>query len=252
MEMGASASPFLSLRGIRKRFGSVEALRGIDLVVYRNEIVSVVGDNGAGKSTLMKILTGVYRPDEGIIEFDGRPVRFNSPEDSRQVGIEMVYQDMALARYQDAGVNIFLGREPMKRLGPLRVLDYPSMWNRAAELLQELAIELNVRQPTGRLSGGQQQAVAIARILSAKVPPKLVILDEPTAALAIQEVEKVLHLIRMLKQRGTTVILISHRLSDVFAVSDRIIVLRSGVVVGELSAREATTEGVVRLMVGAH
>ena len=221
-------------------------------MVYHNEIVSIVGDNGAGKSTLMKILTGVYRPDEGTIEFDGRRVRFASPEESRQMGIEMVYQDMALARYQDAGVNIFLGREPVKRLGPLRLLDYQSMWSRSVELLKGLGIELDVRQPTGRLSGGQQQAVAIARVLSSEVPPKLVILDEPTAALAVQEVEKVLNLIRMLKQRGVTLILISHRLSDVFAVSDRIVVLRSGAVAGELLAREATTEGVVRLMVGAH
>lgn len=245
-----SAPPWLvEMRGIEKRFGPVSALRAVDFAVRRGEVVGLVGDNGAGKSTLMKVLTGVYRPDAGEIWFDGRRVQFHSPLDSRRLGIEMVYQDLGLAENLDTVANLFLGREVTRPVGPWRLLDERTMERHARDHLAGLRVELpSLRTPVEQLSGGQRQAVAIARATA--FAAKLVIMDEPTASLAVTEAGKVLELIRRLKEQGVAVVLISHRLQDVLDVADRIVVLNRGRVAGVLDGRGARMEDVVALIVG--
>lgn len=242
------------MKNIWKRFGAVEALRGVDFRVGYAEVVGLVGDNGAGKSTLMKVLTGVYLPDQGQIYWQGQPVQILSPQHSRALGIEMIYQDLALAKKQDVALNVFLGREPTKRYlkGLVKILDKKKMVMDCQRLLKQLGIDIaSPYQKVYTLSGGQQQAVAIARALSALRAPRLVIMDEPTAALAVKEVGKVLDLIRRLKAQGISVILISHRLADIFEVCDRIVVLRRGQKVGDKPASETNMEEIVQLMIGA-
>jgi simple sugar transport system ATP-binding protein len=242
----------LDLNDIRKHFGPVQVLLGVDLKIDAGEVVALVGDNGAGKSTLMKIITGIHKPDGGTIHFDGADISGHSPGEIRERGIEMIYQDLALARMQDVASNIFLGREPTRRfLGtPIRMIDRPRIEREAAAMIQKLGARVpSVRHIVGQLSGGQQQSVAIARALTFN--PKLVIMDEPTAALAVREVEHVLELIGELKNHRVAVILISHRLPDVFAVCSRIITLRQGRVIADEPAARTTMSNVVAHIVGA-
>ena len=250
--MASNVTPIVEMRGIVKNFGPVRALRGVDLRLDRREVLGLVGDNGAGKSTLMKVLTGVYQPDAGEIFFEGRPVQFASPHDSRAAGIEMVYQDLALAGNLTVDGNIFLGREKTRSYlgGLFKLLDHKGMALEAAQLLRRLRIEIeSVNYRVETLSGGQRQAVAIGR--SAGFDAKVVIMDEPTAALAVKEVSKVLDLIRGLKDHDVALILISHRLQDIFAVCDRIMVLRQGRKVGDLPKSQTDMDEIVALITGA-
>jgi ABC-type sugar transport system ATPase subunit len=235
---------------VRKSFGAIEALRGVTFSVDAGAVVALVGDNGAGKSTLMKTITGVYKPDSGEIRFDGQSLIVKDPGEIRAAGIEMIYQDLALARMRDVASNIFLGRELTRSVLGIKLIDQKRMRAEAEAMIAKLGARVkSVRQVTGQLSGGQQQSVAIARALTFN--PKLVIMDEPTAALAVREVEHVLELIRTLKAQGIAVILISHRLTDVFAVCDRIVVLRQGVVIADDATRDTSMNAVVAHIVGA-
>jgi simple sugar transport system ATP-binding protein len=222
-----SPTPVIEARGISKHFGHVVALSNVDLQLYPGEVLGVVGDNGAGKSTLMKCLSGLHPPSSGEILVDGRRVRLSSPADARAMGIEMVYQDLALAGNMRIDENIFLGRELTRRIGPFRLVDHQANQTRAVEHLQNLNVEVrSVGQRVEQLSGGQRQAVAIARATAFEA--KVVIMDEPTAALAVREVGKVLDLIKDLRRHGIGVILISHRLDDIFYVCDRVMALFHG------------------------
>ena len=240
----------LDLKDVRKTFGAIEALRGVTFSVEAGSVVGLVGDNGAGKSTLMKTITGVYHPDGGDIRFDGISLVGKDPGAIREAGIEMIYQDLALARMRDVASNIFLGRELTRSVLGLKLIDAKRMRTEAAVMITRLGARIpSVAQMTGQLSGGQQQSVAIARALTFN--PKLVIMDEPTAALAVREVEHVLDLIRNLKSHDIAVILISHRLTDVFAVCDRIVVLRQGAVIADDATRDTSMNAVVAHIVGA-
>ncbi|MCB1487284.1 MAG: sugar ABC transporter ATP-binding protein [Bauldia sp.] len=220
-------APLLEARNITKYFGAITALDGVNFRLSRGEVLGVVGDNGAGKSTLMKILSGLYAPSEGQIVFDGKPVRFSSPREARDAGIEMVYQDLALAGNMTIYENIYLGREPGQKFLGLSVVDQKRSRVMAQHHLDELKIHVkSVDQLVEELSGGQQQAVAIARATA--FDARVVIMDEPTAALAIKEVGKVLDLIKGLKDHGVSIILISHRMDDVFYVCDRVMALFHG------------------------
>lgn len=248
----SKGEPLIRMRGIAKAFGAVQALRGADLSLWPGEVLGLVGDNAAGKSTLMKVLTGVHRPDGGEILFEGWPVAFHSPRDSRALGIEMIYQNLALAQNLDVVANVFLGREYTRTVVPglVQRLDEPRMETETRQLLERLRINIaSVRTNVERMSGGQQQAVAIARAVAFQA--RVVIMDEPTASLAVKEVGKVLDLIAQLRARGVSVILISHRLQDVFTVADRIMVLRSGQCVAERMIHDATMDEVVKYIVGA-
>jgi ABC-type sugar transport system ATPase subunit len=240
------------MRGIVKSFGAVKALRGAHLDLGHREVLGLVGDNAAGKSTLMKVLTGVHKPDEGEIHFDGQPVHFHSPQDSRALGIEMIYQNLALAQNLDVVANVFLGREYRRPIVPglINWLDEARMERETRSLLDRLRINIaSVRTNVERMSGGQQQAVAIARAVAFRA--RVVIMDEPTASLAVKEVGKVLDLIGQLREAGVSVILISHRLQDVFNVCDRVMVLRSGERISERVIKETTMDETVKYIVGA-
>lgn len=242
-------TPILRAVGIWKRFGAVQALQDVSVDLYAGEVLGLVGDNGAGKSTLIKILSGVYPPDRGTVELDGRPVRFSSPRDARAAGIETIYQDLALAENVDVAGNIFLGREMGYGWGVLRVLARRRMEAEASRVLDRLEIVVpSVRTLVRSLSGGQRQAVAIGRAVYWDA--RIVIMDEPTAALGVRERARVLDLVRRLREGGVAVIMISHSMPDVFAVCDRILVLRRGVKVGERRTAETSEEEIVRLMVG--
>jgi ABC-type sugar transport system ATPase subunit len=241
----------LKLTGIRKSFGAVDVLHGVDLTVERGEVVGLVGDNGAGKSTLMKTITGIYRADSGTIELDGKDILPLDPGQRRELGIEMIYQDLSLAKQQDVASNIFLGREPTKKLFGLfpGFVDKALMDRQAAAMIERLGAHLPaINRSVGSFSGGQQQTVAIARALTFN--PKLVIMDEPTAALAVREVQSVLDLIRRLREEGIAVILISHRLNDVLSVTDRIVVLRHGRADANLVTANTNMNEVVSRIVG--
>jgi simple sugar transport system ATP-binding protein len=224
----SETTPVIEARGICKYFGAVTALEDVNLRLMRGEVLGVVGDNGAGKSTLMKVLAGLYPPDKGELLIDGRPVQFRNPRDAHDRGIEMVYQDLALAGNMRIDENIFLGREHTRKvLGFIPLVDHKENAVRAQEHLDKLKIQVkSVTQRVEDLSGGQRQAVAIARATAFQA--QVVIMDEPTAALAIKEVRKVLDLIKDLRNHGIGVILISHRLDDIFYVCDRIMVLFHG------------------------
>ncbi len=229
MESTSHSRPLVvEMRGIKKHFGAVQALRGVDLALQENEVLGLVGDNAAGKSTLMKVLSGAYIPDGGEIFLEGKPVHFSSPLDARRQGIEMVYQDYALANNLDVAANVFLGREMVSlKLGPFSVADNHFMEQETRRLMERLKIRMDsVRQKVERLSGGQRQAVAIARATAFNA--KVIIMDEPTAALSVAAISKVLDLIKELKAQGASIIIISHRLEDIYQVGDRMIVLRHG------------------------
>ncbi|MDA0901027.1 MAG: ATP-binding cassette domain-containing protein, partial [Proteobacteria bacterium] len=229
----------LAAVGIEKSFGSVSVLHGVDLTLDAGEVVGLVGDNGAGKSTLMKIVTGMYQADSGLITLEGENLLDLTPGARRARGIEMIYQDLALAKQQDVASNIFLGREPTRRIFGVSLVDRHRMKREAQAMIDRLGAELPViTRSVGSFSGGQQQSVAIARALTFE--PKIVIMDEPTAALAVREVQSVLDLIRQLKSQGIGVILISHRLNDVLSVTDRIVVLRQGRATANLVTKETT------------
>ena len=228
MKPMAEATPVVEMRNIKKSFAAVQALRGIDLVLHHNEVLGLVGDNAAGKSTLMKVLSGAYIPDEGEIFIEGKKAHIIDPWDARRLGIEMVYQDLALANNLDVAANVFLGREAVSaQLGPIGVMDKHHMEQETQRLLDRLKIDISsVRLRVESLSGGQRQAVAIARATAFNA--KVTIMDEPTAALSVAAIGKVLDLVRGLKAQGCSIIVISHRLEDIYQVSDRMMVLRHG------------------------
>ena len=242
-------SPLLELRGIEKRFGAVRALAGVDFDVRAGEVVALAGDNGAGKSTLVKVITGVGPADAGTIAFDGQAVRIASPHDATTLGVAAVYQDLALCDNLDVVENLFLGREARRggRRGPL---DPITMEQRAGTLLASLSIGNlgDVRREVGTMSGGQRQSVAITRALLGDA--RLIVLDEPTAALGVVQTEQVLSLVRRLRDRGLGVVLVSHNLADVFAVADRIAVLRLGRNAGVFAADPARRSDVVAAITG--
>jgi simple sugar transport system ATP-binding protein len=230
--------PVLSLRGISKHFGAIQALQGIDLDLGRGEVLGLMGDNGAGKSTLVKIIAGSFAPSAGEMLLDGEPVRFARPLDAREKGIEIVHQDLALCDNLPAAMNVFLGRELTRRIGPFRFLDRGAMYARAGELFAELKSETRPRDLVKQMSGGQRQAVAIARTRLSD--PKMVLMDEPTAAISVRQVAEVLDLIGRLKAAGHAVILISHRMPDVFSTCDRVAVLRRGAKVADKPIAESS------------
>ncbi len=241
-----SATPVLALRGVSKRFGAVQALTDVHLEIHPGEVVALVGDNGAGKSTLVKTIAGVHPIDEGVIEWEARPVRIDRPHDAQELGVATVYQDLALCDNLDVVANLFLGRE-LRRAG---VIDEVAMEKRAKELLDTLSIRIpSVRIPIASLSGGQRQVVAIARALIGE--PKVVILDEPTAALGVEQTAQVLDLVERLRERGLGVILISHNMADVKAVADRVAVLRLGRNNGVFPVKDTSHEEIIAAITGA-
>jgi ABC-type sugar transport system ATPase subunit len=244
--------PILVVDNLVKRFGGLTAVNRVSLEVYPHEVLGLVGDNGAGKSTLIKMISGVYRPDDGRIVFAGQTMEVGSPMEARDRGIETIYQDLALAENLDVGSNIFLGREPVQPVlaGLVSVLDRRYMHAESKKVLDRLDIHIpNLNVQIRNLSGGQRQAVAIARAIYWDA--KLMIMDEPTAALGVTEQRKVLSLVCTLREQGVPVIIISHNMQDVFAVADRIVVMRRGIKAGECQAKESTVDEIVSLMVGA-
>ena len=239
----------LELRSVAKHFGAIEALKGVDLDLEPGEVLGLMGDNGAGKSTLVKIIAGNFPPSEGEIRLGGKACHFHKPIDARAEGIEVVYQDLALCDNLTAAANVFLGREMRKKMGVLKILDYRTMYERAAMLFAELKSETRPRDLVKQMSGGQRQAVAIARTRLSEA--KIVLMDEPTAAISVRQVAEVLDLIRRLRDQAIAVILISHRMPDVFAVCDRIAVLRRGRKVAEKAIADSSPEEVTGLITGA-
>ena len=239
----------LEAKNVSKFFGTITALKDANLSLRPGEVLGVVGDNGAGKSTLMKVLSGLYNPSEGSIYFEGKEVFFSSPRDSQDLGIEMVYQDLSLAENLPIGDNIFLGREPTRSFGPIKFLDHKKRKQFTEEHLAKLKINVkSADQKVEELSGGQRQAVAIARATA--FDAKIVIMDEPTAALAVKEVGKVLDLIIGLKNLGVGVIVISHRMDDIFSVSDRVMALFQGANFAESLLKETSRDEVVGWIMG--
>ena len=246
-----ATAPLLRLRGIRKSYGPVQALRGVDLDIAAGQVHALVGDNGAGKSTLIKVMSGSVHADAGQIEFDGRPVRLHSPAAAAGLGIATVYQDLALCENLDVVANLFLGREFSDRplIGSLRRLREPQMHRRAQQTLDSLSIRIpSLRTPVGSLSGGQRQAVAVGRAVL--WGSRLVLLDEPTAALGVEQTAQVLRLIRDVAARGLAVLVISHSLPDVFQVADQISVLRLGANAGTFDRRATSAQAIVAAITG--
>jgi D-xylose transport system ATP-binding protein len=250
-EPSTTAPPRLQVKGVVKSFGPVQALRGVDFEAPAGEVTALVGDNGAGKSTLIKCIAGTYTPDAGQILIDGVPQRFRGPNDATRAGIETVYQDLALCDNLDVVANLFLGRETAGfGIGGLRALQEADMEKAAGEALGSLHINIpSIRSLVAQLSGGQRQSVAVARaVLWA---PKIVMLDEPTAALGVAQTRQVLDLIKRLRERGLAVIVISHNMVDVFEVADHAIVLRLGKRYAKLTIKDSTPEDVVAAITGA-
>jgi simple sugar transport system ATP-binding protein len=244
--------PVLEARQIVKRFGRVQALRGASLTVYPREVVALVGDNGAGKSTLVKTMVGVHPPDGGEVLFEGRPVTVNTPHEARDLGIETVYQDLALAAEVDPAANMFLGREILRPglLGKLGFLDKPAMRRRSDEAFDALGVRIqDTAARVANMSGGQRQGIAISRAVT--WASKIVFMDEPTAALGVVQTRNVLDLIQRVREHGLSVVLISHNMPEVFEVADRIEVLRLGERVAQLRPKEVSMEDVVAAMTGA-
>jgi D-xylose transport system ATP-binding protein len=246
-----ATQPLLALEGIGKRFGPVQALSDVELEVHQGEVLALVGDNGAGKSTLVKTVAGVHAPDVGRIRFEGREVKLSSPQDAAALGISTVYQDLALCDNLDVVANLYLGRELLRAplAGRLRRLTEPEMEAQAGETLAGLSVRLpGLRRPVAALSGGQRQSVAVARAVL--WGSRVVLLDEPTAALGVEQTDGVLKLIRRLAERGLAVVVISHNLSDVFRVADRIAVLRLGRNAGTFVAADTEPDAVVSAITG--
>jgi ABC-type sugar transport system ATPase subunit len=243
-------APLAELRDISKRFGGVVALDDVNLALHSGEIIGLVGDNGAGKSTLVKVLSGACKPDSGKIFFEGNLVHSHNPRSAKDLGIETVYQGLALVDTLDVPGNIFLGREITRfSLGPLGVLHKSRMIREAKKILQRIGVPLDaLRTEVGLLSGGQRRGVAISRAIFTE--PKLVIFDEPTASLAVREVEQVLNLIQNLRAQHVVLIFISHVLQEIFAVTNRIVVLRKGRKVADLITEETSIDAIVHYMIG--
>jgi len=245
--------PLLELKGVTKRFGAVEALTDVDFEVHAGEVVALVGDNGAGKSTLIKAIAGIQPGDDYSANWNGESVHLNTPQDATKLGIATVYQDLALCDNLDVVANLFLGQEEVEDgvTGAARTMDEIEMEQRSVELLRQLAVRTlrSVRTEVGSLSGGQRQTVAIARSVLGE--PKIVMLDEPTAALGVAQTKQVLDLIVRLKERGLGVVLISHNVLDVFEVADRIIVLRLGRRVATFETAKTSHDEVVGAITGA-
>ncbi len=239
----------LELHDISKSFGAIQALSHVSFAIEPGEVVGLMGDNGAGKSTLVKIIAGNFPPTGGEILMEGRTVHFHRPVDAREHGIEVVYQDLAICDNLTAAANVFLGREERRRIGPFRFLDHGKMNRRTAELFAELKSETRAGDLVKMMSGGQRQAVAIARTRLSNA--RIVLMDEPTAAISVRQVAEVLDLIRRLKATGIAVLLISHRMPDVFSVCDRIVVMRRGRKVADQGIAETSPEEVTGLITGA-
>ena len=239
----------LELVNISKHFGAIHALDDVSIQLEAGQTIGLMGDNGAGKSTLVKVIAGNFPPTHGKMLMGGSEVVFHRPVDARRHGIEIVYQDLALCDNLTAGVNVFLSRELRRWIGPFRVIDYAAMYRRAAQLFAELKSETRPRDLVRQMSGGQRQAVAIARTRLSD--PKIVLMDEPTAAISVRQVAEVLNLIRLMRDQGLTVVLISHRMPDVFAVADRIVVLRRGRKVADKPVAVSSPEEVTGLITGA-
>ena len=239
----------LELTNVSKHFGAIHAVNDVSLQLDRGQVVGLMGDNGAGKSTLVKIIAGNFRQTHGDMRMEGTDLVLHKPIDARKHGIEIVYQDLALCGNLTAAANVFLSREIKRGIGPLGILDYAAMYKRAGELFKELKSETRPRDLVKQMSGGQRQAVAIARTMLSE--PKIVLMDEPTAAISVRQIAEVLNLIRQLRDRGIAVILISHRMPDVFAVADRIVVLRRGNKVADKNIANSSPEEVTGLITGA-
>ena len=239
----------LELTNISKHFGAIQAVNDISLSLEAGEVVGLMGDNGAGKSTLVKMIAGNYRPSHGSIRMEDKELIMHRPVEARQHGIEIVHQDLALCNNLTAAANVFLGRELHTGVGPFQILDYATMYKRAGQIFAELKSETRPRDLVKQMSGGQRQAVAIARTRLSN--PKIVLMDEPTAAISVRQVAEVLNLIRLLRDQGIVVVLISHRMPDVFSVADRIIVLRRGRKVADKKIAASSPEEVTGLITGA-
>ena len=239
----------LELAGISKHFGAIQAVSDVSLAIEPGEVVGLMGDNGAGKSTLVKMIAGNFLPSHGSMRMDGREIVLHRPLEARRHGIEIVHQDLALCDNLTAAANVFLGRELRTGIGPISVLDYAGMYRRAGKLFAELKSETRPRDLIRMMSGGQRQAVAIARTMLADA--KLVLMDEPTAAISVRQVAEVLNHIRHLRDQGIAVVLISHRMPDVFTVADRIVVLRRGRKVADKRIASSSPEEVTGLITGA-
>ncbi len=239
----------LELRHISKHFGAIEAVKDVSFELGAGEVVGLMGDNGAGKSTLVKMMAGNFRPNSGSLLMDGKEIVMHRPIEAREHGIEIVHQDLALCDNLTAAANVYLGRELRLGFGPLRILDYATMYRRAGEIFAELKSETRPRDLVKKMSGGQRQAVAIARTRLSNA--KIVLMDEPTAAISVRQVAEVLNLIRRLRDQGITVVLISHRMPDVFTVADRVIVMRRGAKVADKQIAKSSPEEVTGLITGA-
>ena len=239
----------LELTNISKHFGAIQAVNDVSLAIEPGEVVGLMGDNGAGKSTLVKMIAGNFAPSHGAMKMDDAELVLHKPVDARRHGIEIVHQDLALCNNLTAAANVFLGRELKKGVGPFKVLDYASMYRRAGEIFKELKSETRPRDLVRKMSGGQRQAVAIARTRLSNA--KIVLMDEPTAAISVRQVAEVLNLIRRLRDQGIAVVLISHRMPDVFDVADRVIVMRRGRKVADKQIAKSSPEEVTGLITGA-
>ena len=239
----------LELSNISKHFGAIQAVNDVSLTLEPGEVTGLMGDNGAGKSTLVKMIAGNFRPSHGAMRMEGNELIMHRPVDARRHGIEIVHQDLALCDNLTAAANVFLGRELRIGFGPFGVLDYASMYKRAGQIFAELKSETRPRDLVKQMSGGQRQAVAIARTMLSQA--KIVLMDEPTAAISVRQVAEVLNLIRHLRNQGLAVVLISHRMPDVFSVADRVIVMRRGRKVADKRLADSSPEEVTGLITGA-
>ncbi|WP_020465363.1 ATP-binding cassette domain-containing protein [Rhizobium phaseoli] len=246
---GGRLTAVLELTNISKHFGAIQAVNDVSFTLEAGQVVGLMGDNGAGKSTLVKMIAGNFRPSEGTMRLEGKEIVMHRPVEARQHGIEIVHQDLALCNNLTAAANVFLGRELRRGIGPLKVLDYKTMYRRAGEIFKELKSETRPRDLVKQMSGGQRQAVAIARTMLSEA--KIVLMDEPTAAISVRQVAEVLNLIRELRDRGIAVVLISHRMPDVFTVADRVIVMRRGRKVADKAIAASSPEEVTGLITGA-
>ncbi|MER8829839.1 ATP-binding cassette domain-containing protein [Mesorhizobium sp. M0938] len=239
----------LELTNISKHFGAIQAVNDVSLSIEAGQVVGLMGDNGAGKSTLVKMIAGNFPPSHGTMQMDGKELILHKPVEARQHGIEIVHQDLALCNNLTAAANVYLGRELRRGIGPFRILDYAAMYKRAGQIFAELKSETRPRDLVKQMSGGQRQAVAIARTMLSQA--KIVLMDEPTAAISVRQVAEVLNLIRHLRDQGIAVVLISHRMPDVFDVADRVIVMRRGRKVADKVIASSSPEEVTGLITGA-